>query len=280
MINSSMVNKPFGFRLVNVTAAAVVLLIASGSTALAANSATCSGGSIAPGLYSSLTIAGACAVDSGSVTVQHNLTVLPGATLVAVTGGVDGNGFGIFSSDLTVGGNLDVQAGAILYIGCEPIAQLCPNDPNPFPGLYHTQHVIGGNLTAENALAVVIHHTTVQGNLSMNGGGGGVSCAASLPALGGAPPYGDFEDMSIGGQLTVTGWQSCWLGVFRTTVDHNLTLTGDITADPDGNEVAHNTVGGNLSCSGNVPANQTGDSAGGPNTVLGNATGQCAGLVN
>jgi hypothetical protein len=80
-------------------------------------------------------------------------------------------------------------------------------------------------------------------------------------------------------QFTVTGWQSCWLGMFRVTVAHNLTLTGNITADPDGNEVAHNTVGGNLSCSGNVPANQIGDSAGGPSTILGNVAGQCSGLV-
>jgi hypothetical protein len=280
MINSSMMRKSVGFSFADATAAVAVLVVATCGTAAAAGNATCSGGSIAAGVYSSLTIAGNCTVDSGPVTVQHNLTVLPGASLVALKGGVDGFGTPPTSSDLTVGGNLDVQAGAILNLGCEPIYYSCPNDPNPFPGLYSTQHTVGGNLTAENALAVVIHHTNVLGNLSVTGGGGGVSCSSSLPALGGAPAYGDFENMSIGGQFSVAGWQSCWLGMFRDTVTHNVTLTGNITADPDGNEVAHNTVGGNLSCSGNVPSNQAGDSVGGPNTVLGNATGQCSALVN
>jgi hypothetical protein len=62
-------------------------------------------------VYSSLNIAATCAVDSGSVTVQHNFTVLPGATLVAVTGDIDGFGNRSRSSDLTGGGNFDVQAG-------------------------------------------------------------------------------------------------------------------------------------------------------------------------
>ena len=180
------------------------------------------------------------------MTVRHNLTVLPGATLVAVTGGIDGFGDGSLSSDLTVGGNLDVQAGAVLYLGCEPVYNTCPNDPTapPFPGVggtYLTQHTVGGNLTAENAYQVVVHHTAIN--------------------------------------VTITGWQSCWLGMFRVTASNNVSLTGNTTADPDGNEIAHNTVLGNLSCSGNVPPNQAGDSAGGPNIVLGKASGQCSGLV-
>ena len=283
MIKSSVVTRFVSFSFVKATAAVVAVMAASTGAAWAASDATCSGGSIAPGVYSSLNIAGTCAVDSGSVTVQHNLTVLPGATLVAVTGGIDGFGDGSRSSDLTVGGNFDVQAGAVLYLGCEPVYNTCPNDPTapPFPmagGTYLTQHTVVGNLTAENALAVVIHRTAILGNATVKGGGGGVSCSLFLPVLG-APPYADFEDVTIGGNLTITGWQSCWLGVFRATVAHNVTLDGNTTADPDGNEVAHNTVNGNLSCSGNVPANQAGDSAGGPNTVLGNASGQCSKLV-
>ena len=272
------------FSCVKAAVAAVVLLGATGSSAWAAGDATCSGGSIAAGIYSNLNIAGTCAVDSGSVTVQHNLTVLPGATLVAVTGGIDGFGSPPpLSSDLTVGGNLDVQAGAVLYLGCEPVYNPCPNDPTvpQFPaagGTYLTQHTVGGNLTAENALTVVIHRTTVLGNITMNGGGGGVSCLSAVPGLG-FPPYGDLEDVTAGGNVTITGWQSCWLGMFRVTASNNVSLTGNTTADPDGNEIAHNTVLGNLSCSGNVPANQAGDSAGGKNVVLGRASGQCAGLV-
>ena len=123
------------FSCVKAAIAAVIFLGAAGSSAWAGGDATCSGGSIASGVYSNLNIAGTCAVDSGSVTVQHNLTVLPGATLVAVKGGIDGFGDGSLSSDLTVGGNLDVQAGAVLYLGCEPVYNSCPNDPTapPFP---------------------------------------------------------------------------------------------------------------------------------------------------
>jgi hypothetical protein len=270
-------------RLLKTVGTAVVILVGASTSRAWADSNICNGGSVAPGVYSNLNIAGVCTLDKGSVTVQHNLTVLQGATLVGVKGGVDGFGDGSLSSDLTVGGNLDVQAGAVLYLGCEPVYNSCPNDPTapPFPaagGTYLTQHTVGGNLTAENALTVVIHRTAVLGNITLRGGGGGVSCLSVVPGLG-FPPYGDLEDVTAGGNVTITGWQSCWLGMFRVTAGNNVSLSGNTTADPDGNEIAHNTVLGNLSCSGNVPANQAGDSAGGKNIVLGNASGQCSGLV-
>ena len=124
----------------------------------------------------------------------------------------------------------------------------------------------------------MVHHTTVLGNITMKGGGGGVSCLSVVPGLG-FPPYGDLEDVTAGGNVTITGWQSCWLGMFRVTASNNVTLSDNFTADPDGNEIAHNTVLGNLACSGNVPADQAGDSAGGKNIVLGKASGQCSGLT-
>src|SRR5215831_11964461 len=109
MIDTTVIKRSVLFSFVKATAAVVVIMAASSGAAWAAGDATCSGGSIAAGIYSNLNIAGTCAVDKGSVIVQHNLTVLPGATLVAVTGGIDGFGDGSLSSDLTVGGNLDVQ---------------------------------------------------------------------------------------------------------------------------------------------------------------------------
>lgn len=280
MINRSVTKRLVLFSFIKATAAAVVLLAASNAAAWAAGDVTCSGGSIASGIYSSLKIAGTCTVDSGPVTVEHNLTVLPNATLIAVAGGVDGFGIPVVSSDLTVGGNLDVQAGGVLTLGCESIFFTCPNDPafpSGGPGTYATQHTVAGNLTADNALSLVIHHTNVFGNLSVRGGGGGLVCAF-LPGRN-VLPYGDFENMTIGGDFSVTGWQSCWLGVFRVSVSHSLTLNGNTTLDPDGNETAHNTVIGNLNCSGNSPSNQMGDSAAGLNMVLGNANGQCSELV-
>ena len=184
------------------------VLVAAGAAgdawAAAKGETTCTGGSIASGIYSSLTIAGACAVDSGSagsVMVERNLTVLPGGSLVAVWGGV---GQLPASSNLTVGGNLEVQSGGLLNLGCEPLQYICANDPDQKVGSYSTQHTVGGNLTADHALAVVVHQTSIGGNVSLNGGGGGVSsCGESLPALFFAPPYGDFEDDVIGADSEV-----------------------------------------------------------------------------
>jgi hypothetical protein len=262
------------FGIFKATVAIVVLMAAGAGVTSAASDGACSGGSIAPGVYASLKIAGTCTVDKGSVTVEHNLTVLPGASLIAVTGAPLSMG----ASNLTVGGNLDVQAGGVLNLGCEPVKYTCSNDPDQVVGTFSTEDTVAGNLTAENALGVVVHHTAIGGNVSLSGGGGGVnSCGVSVPALGFAPPYGDFEDDVIGGNLAVTGWQSCWLGLFRDTVMHNVDFNGNVTGDPDGNEMGNNVVVGNLSCSGNSPAAQFGDSGAGPSTVLGNANGQCAG---
>jgi hypothetical protein len=250
------------------TVAVAVLMAASASQASAADSATCTGGSIASGVYSSLQIAGDCSVNKGPVIVVHDLTVLPGATLIAVTGGFPG---AAISSDLTVGGNLDVQAGGVVNLGCEPFHFKCPNDPTADGGKYSTRHTIAGNLTAEDALKVVVHHTDIGLNVSVDGGGGGVSCAVQNGVL----PYADMEDNTIGGNLRIIGWQSCWLGLVRTTVMHNVDFDNNVTFDPDGNEVTNNTVGNNLNCSGNSPSPQIGDSKGAKTMVIGNATDQC-----
>jgi hypothetical protein len=221
---------------------------------------TCSGGSIASGIYSNLKIAGICFANTGSVTVEHNLTVLPGGDLVAIFGG----------SDVAVGGNLDVRANGVLILGCEPIHFACANDP-----ALSTTDTVGGSLTAQNALAVIVHATTIGHNVSLIGGGGGVSCIPS-PAVGGSPPFSDFEDMTIGGNLTITGLQTCFLGVFRVVITQNFELHGSVNADPDGNELADNSIAHNLNCNGNSPSPQIGDSGGGLNKVFGRANGQCA----
>src|SRR6516162_6091996 len=123
---------------------------ASPGRASAGGDATCFGGSVAPGIYSNLNIAGFCNVDSGSVTVEHNLTVLPGGTLNAQFGGTDA----VPASDVTVGGNIDVQTNAVLVLGCEPVHFICANDPDQSVGSYSTADTVAGNLKAENALAV------------------------------------------------------------------------------------------------------------------------------
>jgi len=263
-------------RLLSLAGTAMVILVGANTSRAWAQAPdyTCTGGSVAPSVYSSVTIAGVCTLDAGRVIVQHNLTVLPNATLVGVVGGFGGVGLPLpHSPDLTVNGNVDVQANATLVLGCEPIAFNCSNDTSGFPGTFSTRETIGGNLTAENAYQIVVHHTAIGGNVTVSGGGGGVNCAAFQ--------YGDFEDDIIDGNLTITGWQSCWLGLFRDTIMHNVRFNGNTTADPDGNEIANNTILGTLSCSGNSPSPHTGDSLGGPSVVVGNASDQCTspGLV-
>lgn len=269
-----MIGNRFLISFVKAAVALVVLVVANSGTVSAAD-ATCSGGSIASGFYSNLTISGACSVNSGPVTVNGNLTILAGASLDAVTGGIAGV---IPPSNLTVSGNVDVQAGGVLDLGCEPFHYTCANDPGfaAGTGTYLTQHTVFGNLTAENALGVVIHHSVVGGNLSINGSSAGTaSCGVSVPALEFSPPYDDIEDVTIGGNFKITGVLSCWVGWFRDTVLHNATFSQNATGDPDGNEMGDNIVVGNLDCSGDTPAPQFGDSMAGPTQVLGNATGQC-----
>jgi len=237
-------------------------------TALAASAANadsaCSGGSIAAGTYSSLTVTGFCSVDSGPVTVTDNLRLAPGAVLNAAFGG----------SDLNVGGDLAVGSNAILVLGCEPEAFSCFNDPNA-----STNDHVGGNLTADRALMVLAHHNTIGGNVAQSGGGGGVNCSTFPLGPDGPPAFSTYEDNTIDGNASVTGLGTCWLGFIRNAVTHNINFNDNVTFDPDGNEVVTNSAGSNLNCSGNSPAPQVGDSAGSPNTVRGKATGQCAGLT-
>ena len=141
-----------------------------------------------------------------------------------------------------------------------------------------TSDSVGGNLTANGALAVLAHHDAVGGNATVTGGGGGVNCDPQ-DILEGSPASATFEDITIGGDLTINDWHSCWLGAFRNTIHGNLNFHDNVTADPDGNEVATNTVAHNLNCSADNPAPQFGDSGGSPNIVAGRATGQCRRLV-
>ena len=138
-----------------------------------------------------------------------------------------------------------------------------------------TTDTVGGSLTAQKALAVIVHASTIGHNVSLIGGGGGVSCIPS-PAVGGSPPYSDFEDVTIGGGLTITGLRSCFLGVFRVVITQNFELHDSLNADPDGNELADNSIAHNLNCTENSPSPQIGDSGGGLNNVFGHANGQCA----
>jgi hypothetical protein len=260
------------FRLIPlaVLAAAAVAVVAGfnpmGAGAVtSASPYTCAGGSIPAGTYSSLTVAGPCTVDAGSVMVQRDVTVLPKGVLAAAFG----------NSNLTIGRNLYVLRNGAAVVGCEPEAFICLNDPDQTTGTMTTDDTIGGDLAAVGALAVLMHHNTIHGSVRQIGGGGGVNCF-SQPALFGSPAYASYEDNTIGGSVNVVGFRSCWLGLFRNTIGGYVNFQNNNTADRDGNEIATNTITGWLNCSANSPVPQFGDSGGSPNTAAG-GSGQCAG---
>ncbi len=237
---------------------AVVTLQAS--AVQASNNAVCDG--ILPGgTYGSLAVTGLCR-PTGPVTIHGDLMLTPGSVLDAVT-----------PNDLSVTGNVLVGPGALLGLGCSPHIGCTTT----------TDDQVGGSILAQQPLGVVVHSAVIGGNISVAGGGGGAQCAGNGPVpllLSGAPVpmshgYTDFEDNTIGGGVSVVGLQSCYFGFFRNVVTGGVTLQNDVMGDPDGNEVATNTIGGNLACSGDSPGPQIGDSGGVQNTVAGTASGQC-----
>jgi hypothetical protein len=112
------------------------------------------------------------------VRVKHDVTVLSGGALIAAYGGTDKMQVG---SNLNVLGNVYVRTNGILVLGCEPVNYICFNDPDQKVGSYFTRDTVGGDLIAEDALAVIAHLTVIGQDVRMTGGGGGVSCSGSLP---------------------------------------------------------------------------------------------------
>ena len=104
------------------------------------------------------------------------------------------------------------------------------------------------------------------------GGGGGVNCN---PSLMGGPAYTTNEDSRFGGNVTITGLRSCWMGMFRNHIAGTVRIKFNTFADPDADEIQTNTIAGDLICRGNTPPPQQGDSAGLLNTVAGMKIGQC-----
>ena len=128
----------------------------------------------------------------------------------------------------------------------------------------------------------------------MIGGGGGANCnttpptppsTANAPApwsedvsLDYTPVYTDFEDTTVGGNLTISGLESCWLGTLRDQVGGSAAIVNDTMADPDAMEVGSNLISGNMNCfgdsAGGVATVQFGDGGAAPSVVGGWASGQ------
>jgi len=251
---------------------------------------TCTGGNIAPGTYRSIIVTGVCYMPAGTIVIRKNLTVAPGALLDAVTPGDPPGKHPVVPATVRIGGNVFVGKGAVLVLGCSP--NISCSSP---PGISFDR--VGGNITAIGSLAVVIHSATIGGSVSVLGGGGGAAGGANsggcfntkafpIPApwsedaalanpQTGSPQYTDAEDSFIGGNLTIVGVQTCWLGSLRNQVRGSLTYVRNVTSDPDGMEINNNLMGRNMTCLNNDPAVQYGDTMAAPNLVGGFAFGEC-----
>jgi hypothetical protein len=138
----------------------------------------------------------------------------------------------------------------------------------------------------ENApLGVIIHASTIGGDVTETGGGGGLSCAPPKtgPFAGfHSPVFSAYDDTSIGGDLTVTTLTSCYLGIARVHAQ-NITVTDDKLGDPDAIEILANVVAANLTCRHNSKtwdSTETTQTGLYPrklerNTVHGKRSGQC-----
>jgi hypothetical protein len=244
---------------------------------------TCSGGVIPAGSYGSVLVTGVCSVPSGTVDIHGGLTVAPGALLDAVSPASGGTGSAL-PGTVNVDGGIRVGAGAMLGLGCGP--SVCN------PPLGSTDDTVNGGIVALGALAVIVHSTTINGGVSILGGGGGPA-VEGVPASGecfgltppapwtedanltGLPPYSDLEGNTINGGMIVVGLRSCWFGALRNTVHGDVFVADNSMGDPDANEVVNNTVYGSLGCFLNDVPVQYGDSGATPNEVAGVGFGEC-----
>jgi hypothetical protein len=243
---------------------------------------TCTGTFNAPGVLAGkykgdVVVTGVCVVNGGAAVIKGDLILAPGSALNATFALNDVAGTG--TSSLTVKGDVKVGPGALLAMGCEPNFSPCSDDPNASTGGTLTgQNKVFGDVRAFKALGVLLHASTIKGDVSLRGGGGAESCNPPFPGIFAdlqSPPFSDAEDNTIGGDLTMTGMQSCWLGALRNSVRGNVVVAGNTMADPDAMEILANLVRGSIACFSNSPAVQYGDSGSSPNQVRRHAFGEC-----
>ncbi|HLI44405.1 MAG TPA: hypothetical protein VKU92_08040 [Acidimicrobiales bacterium] len=244
-------------------------------TSRLAGPATCSG-SISPGHYTSLVVKGVCfGPAKGLVSVSGRVTVAAGAALL---GNYPSPKKGAPEGDATwrIGGGVTVASGGTFIMGCEAA----------FGCQLTTSDAIDGGITARDALSVIVHATAIQGRVFVSGGGGGEKCVPTgVFKMIGQPPYTDFEDNTVKGNLRVSDLASCWLGIARDAVDGNVTIAKDQLADPDAIEILSNAIVGSLRCTANSRVWDSAEASFGqtslypriaePNSVVGDRLGQC-----
>lgn len=153
---------------------------------------------------------------------------------------------------VTVHGGVRVEQGATFMLGYEG---------GPSTG------TISGGVVADNAAQVQVHNAIINGGVTIEGGAGPFGCAV---------PYGplcftDFEDNSINGAVTISGYNGFWLGFIRNHVSGTVTISNN-NQQNDEIDIGSLVVHGSLMCSGNNPLENVGESPGGPSTVTGQDT--------
>jgi hypothetical protein len=237
------------FPIALVVAMSTVLVGAGSGTAATGSVYTCSGGTanhpslINPGTYSAIVVTGTCLIPGGTVNVRNDLSIEQGAVLVANLPASKG-GPPEDDAILNVGRNVFVGEGAALIMGCAP----------SFGCTMTTPDRIGGNLIADDPLGLLLHGDSVAGNYTLSGGGGrDFTCSGKGIFLAfHSPVYSTFEDGSIGGNATLEGYRSCWMGITRTYVGGNLAVNNNALGDFDAVEILSTHIVGNLSCHGNM----------------------------
>jgi len=259
------------FRFLTGAAVLVASLVASatgliGSTAIAGATQgyTCTGGSIQSGTYASITVTGSCHVERNAVVnVLGNIKVEAGATLDAQTA----------PSTITVGNNVTAGSGSLLGLGCQANTAHAPH-PCAIQPDGASVITVKGNVEARDAFLVLLNGITINGNVTLRGGGGGGSGFADWAE----------KNNTIGGNLTISHVTPDWLGVLFNKVSGNVTLSHIWSIDPgdEGNGavmVVVNTITGNLRCEALGPRLSGGFIPGARNIVAGKTFGQCIDLV-
>ena len=260
--------------------------VTAAGAAAATGTATCSGTPAAPGVLtgtfqSDVVVKGACEVNAGRAVVEGNLRLTPGSVLLAVFGLNDKTGTG--TSSLTVHGDLGVGGGATLLLGCDPESFACLDDPNQNAPTLSSHGSIGGDLTSGMPLGVIVHNTSIGGDVTESGGGGGVTCTPQgVFKLFQSPVFSVYDDTSVAGDVHVSGYRSCYLGLARLRVGGDMAVLSNKLADPDAIEILANHIAGDLVCHGNSRtwnSAETGEHlfprTPEPNTVAGDRAGQC-----
>jgi hypothetical protein len=259
--------------------------VTAAGAATTSGTTTCSGTPTAPGTltgtHANVVVNGVCFVNAGRAVVNGNLTVTAGSALVAAFALNDTTGTG--KSSLTVKGNVQVNVGATLLMGCNPANFACLDDPNQNQPTLSSHATVGLDLRSFRPLGVIVHNFTVGGDIIQTGGGGGVNCKPQgLFQVFQSPVYSTYEVGTVGGDVRISGYFSCWMGIVETHVGNTMNISGNRLADPDAIEILSNNIAGSLICRGNSMVWNNADTGPNlfprqpePNTVGRNRIGQC-----